>query len=56
MGVSIFDITGTVALADLTDVSISSLLDGQYLRYNSSTAKWNNASISEDIYNSLATS
>ena len=39
---------GSSAFADLEDVDLSDLQDGQVPKYNSSTQKWENADI--DIY------
>lgn len=33
---------GSTSLADLTDVDIASLADGNVLVYNNSTSKWEN--------------
>lgn len=36
---------GTDSLAELTDVQFGTLLNGQYLKYNSSTGLWNNSTL-----------
>lgn len=48
--------TGATTLSGLSDVSINSPLDGQYLRFNGTTHKWQNSFIDHDVYNYLNTS
>lgn len=45
----------SIALSDLSDVSIVSPQDGQYLRYNGGINEWQNAYINSDVYNFLNT-
>jgi Chaperone of endosialidase len=55
-GVQIGELSGgpvSLALSELSDVSIVSPQDAQYLRYNSSLAEWQNAFIGPDIFNYL---
>lgn len=55
-GVQMGTLTGgpsAITLEDLSDVSIVSPSTGQYLRYNSSIAEWQNSYIDSDVYNYL---
>ncbi len=45
--------TNITSLSNLSDVSITSPLDGQYLRYNSTLAEWQNVYLDSDIFNFL---
>ena len=47
--------SGPTTLAGLSDVSITGPLDGQYLRYNGTTHKWQNSFIDHDVYKYLDT-
>jgi hypothetical protein len=44
-----------IKLKDLADVSIASPVNGQYLRYNSVLAEWQNATLTSDLYSSIET-
>jgi len=58
-GVQLGIITGgpsSINLSDLHDVSISSPLTGQYLRYNSSISEWQNAYLTSDVFDYLNSS
>jgi hypothetical protein len=52
--------TGATQLDELTDVTLTNLLNEQYLRYNSATQKWENVTLGtiigeSSVYNELPT-
>lgn len=55
-GVTLGNITGgpsSIALEDLSDVSIVSPLTGEYLRYNGTIEEWQNVTIDPEVFNFL---
>lgn len=55
-GVTLGNITGgpsSLALQDLSDVSIVSPLTGEYLRYNGTIEEWQNVTIDPEVFNFL---
>jgi hypothetical protein len=57
-GVQFGDLTGApsaLTIEDLSDVNVTSIMDGQYLRYDSGTMQWENTYLDADIYSFLST-
>jgi hypothetical protein len=58
-GVQMGNLTGgpsSLNLYELHDVSITTPLTGQYLRYNSTISEWQNSYLNTDVYNYIAAS